>query len=189
MPCEIRLASEADAADCLAIYRPFVLETAVSFETEAPSPAGYAARIRETLRHTPWLVCHRDGVPAGFAYAVRHRSRLAYQWSVETTVYVGKAFRGEGVGGALYRSLVGCLVAQGFVNAYAVITLPNPASVALHERAGFVPLTVYREVGYKLGRWHDVGWWHLRLQPPPLPAAPPRPLAEVAPAMGWALPG
>ena len=111
-----------------------------------------------------------------------HRSRIGYQWSVETSVYVHGDFQRRGVGRALYRSLLAILAAQGHFNAYTGITLPNPASVALHESVGFRPLTVYRHVGFKLGEWQDVGWWHAELQPyaasPPSPTPVPALLAR-----------
>lgn len=183
MQALVRPARPEDAGACLSIYAPYVRDTAASFETEPPDEATLAGRIRDTLPHKPWLVAEADGEVAGYAYASAYRPRAAYQWSVEVTVYVRPYLHGHGVGGALYTRLIECLRVQGFVNAYAVITLPNPASVALHERHGFEPLTVFRAVGHKLGQWHDVGWWHLRIQQPPVPASPPQPFAEVRPAL------
>ncbi len=188
MTLSIRLATPADAPGCLAIYRPYVEHTAVSFETDMPGEQAFGRRIAETLATFPWLVCCEGGAVAGYAYATRYRPRAAYQWSVETTIYLGQRWRGRGVGRALYENLLACLRRQGFVNAYAVITLPNPASVTLHERLGFRPLAVFAAVGHKLGRWHDVGWWHLRLQAPPLPATPPLPVHEALAGLRWSLP-
>jgi L-amino acid N-acyltransferase YncA len=181
----IRLATPADAAAVQAIYAPVVQETAISFELTPPSVAEMARRIEETLLRYPWLVLERDGAVAGYVYAGAHRSRPAYRWSVDTTVYVDAKARRTGVGRALYTSLIRLLALQGFVSAYAGITLPNPGSVALHEAVGFRPVGVYRAVGWKLGAWRDVGWWHLLLQPPPAHPAPPRPLPEAARAPGW----
>jgi phosphinothricin acetyltransferase len=164
MAVEIRLARVGDAADISAIYRPFVEATIVSFETVAPEPSQMADRIAATLLRYPWLVCEWDGRLAGYAYATRHRDRKAYQWSVDMSAYVHPDFQRLGVGGGLYRSLIGILSAQGFVNAYAGIALPNRASIGLHESVGFRPVGIYRSVGYKLGAWHDVGWWELRLR-------------------------
>jgi len=113
----------------------------------------------------PWLVCEYRDRLAGYAYASRHAERAAYQWSVDTSIYVHSDFRRRRVGQALYKSLFRILAAQGYYSAYAGITLPNPASVRLHESVGFRPIGVYREVGYKMGAWHDVGYWELALQP------------------------
>jgi L-amino acid N-acyltransferase YncA len=168
-----RLARADDAAQVQAIYAPFVRDTAISFETDPPAVAEVRRRIQDVLTRLPWLVRERDGEVLGFAYAGRHRDRLAYQWSVEVTVYVARHARGAGVGRSLYLPLLELLAAQGLVNAYAGITLPNPASVGLHEALGFTPVGVYRESGFKLGAWHDVGWWQRRLRDPAVPPAPP----------------
>jgi len=125
-----------------------------------------AQRIQKTLAHWPWMVCDRAGEVLGYAYASQHRERAAYQWSVDVSVYVHPRAHRSGIGRALYTSLIRLLVLQGFYNAYAGITLPNAASVGLHEAVGFRPVGVYRKVGFKLGAWHDVGWWSLLLQPP-----------------------
>ena len=161
----IRLATSDDAPAIAAIYAPIVEATAISFEVEPPDAAGIAARITDTLRAYPWLVCERDGAIAGYAYASQHRSRAAYRWSVDTAIYVHRDGRRSGVGRALYESLFRILAAQGFVNACAGITLPNEGSVALHEAAGFERVGIYRKVGFKLGSWHDVGWWQRVIQP------------------------
>jgi phosphinothricin acetyltransferase len=159
----IRLASEADATAVAAIYRPIVASTAISFEAEPPDEQEMRRRIAETLTSHPWLVFEIAGEAAGFAYASRHRQRAAYQWSVDTSAYVDERFRRRGVGRALYVSLFAILSAQGFVNAYAGIALPNAASVALHEAVGFAPVGIFRNVGYKFGAWRDVGWWQRAL--------------------------
>ena len=181
----IRLATDKDAAAIAAIYAPFVEGDATSFETEAPSAADMRKRIAETGLTYPWLVCDCGGRVAGYAYATRHRVRAAYQWCVETSVYVDKDFRRSGVARGLYTSLFAILAAQGFVNAYAGITLPNARSVALHEAAGFLPLGIYRSIGYKCGAWHDVGWWHLLIKRHPDPPEPPKTMAEVQRLPEW----
>ena len=175
MEFSIRPAVGVDAVEMLAIYAEFVTHTAVSFETEVPSPAEFQQRIADYSAHAPWLVCEAGRRVAGFAYGSRHRERAAYQWSVDVTVYVHGDFRRRGIGVILYRNLFRSLRAQGFCTAYAGITLPNPASVVLHESLGFKPVGVYEGVGYKLGSWHDVGWWGLRLQEPLQPPQPLRP--------------
>ena len=173
MAFAIRLAAEDDAPRIAEIYRPIVESTPISFETDPPTASDMRRRIEETLRFYPWIVCEHEGGVVGYAYAAAHRVRTAYRWSVDTSVYVDAAFHRRRVGRALYTSLLEILVAQGQFNAYAGITLPNPASVALHESVGFRPLGVYRNVGYKCGAWHDVGWWEVGLQAHRLSPSPP----------------
>jgi L-amino acid N-acyltransferase YncA len=181
----IRLANEQDAESIRAIYAPFVCATPISFEVEMPSAGQMQERIRSTLVAHPWLVCERDERVIGYAYASRHRERMAYQWSVDVTVYVDPATQRAGIGRALYTALLELLGSQGFFNAFAGIALPNAASVGLHESLGFAPIGVYRNVGYKLGRWHDVGWWQRPLQPPSPAPAPPLPLDAVRESSAW----
>jgi L-amino acid N-acyltransferase YncA len=169
----IRLATEDDAGQILAIYAPIVRDTPISFEVEPPTVAVMRQRIADTLPRFPWLVCEQCGELQGYAYAGRHRARAAYQWSVDVSVYVHAQARRSGVGRTLYSALFRVLAMQGFCNAYAGIALPNPASVRLHESLGFQPVGIYRSVGYKLGAWHDVGWWQLSLQPHAVRPAPP----------------
>jgi phosphinothricin acetyltransferase len=181
----IRLATADDAAAIAAIYAPHVTGAATSFELEPPDPAEMAGRIGAVLGYAPWLVlCEGSGL-LGYAYASRHRDRAAYQWSVDVSVYVGGAHQRRGVGRALYGSLFALLELQGFHAAHAGITLPNPASVGLHEALGFRPIGVYPAVGYKRGAWHDVGWWQRPLRDRTGAPAPPLSLAEAAALPGW----
>ncbi len=179
MPSLVRVAVAEDAQQILAIYAPFCADTPVSFEVQPPSAAEMRERITRILTSFPWLVWEKDGVVLGYAYASRHRERAAYQWSVDATVYVSAGARRQGIGRKLYNVLFQLLRRQGFYNAFAGITLPNPASVGLHEALGFKPLGVYRHVGYKLGAWHDVGWWQLELQEAGPPRRPPTEFAEL----------
>jgi L-amino acid N-acyltransferase YncA len=181
----IRLASEDDAEQIAAIYAPFVRDTPVSFEMEPPTAEQMRQRIHDTLERLPWLVCESEGQIRGYVYASPHRLRAAYQWSVDVAVYVHETYRGSGVGRALYTSLFSLLRLQGFYNAYAGITLPNAASVGLHEAVGFVPVGVYRAVGYKHGAWHDVGWWQLSLQAHRAPEGEPKELRMVRESHEW----
>lgn len=159
----LRIARPGDAADIAAIYAPFVRDTVISFETNEPDAAEMARRIAATLDIHPWLVAEEDGRIIGYAYASQHRTREAYRWSCDVTVYLAEGARGRRLGTRLYTELVRILRAQGFRSAFAGIALPNPASVALHESVGFRHLGTYRDVGFKLGAWHDVGWWQLIL--------------------------
>ncbi len=166
MTVSIRLARDADAEQMLAIYTPVVRETAISFELEPPALDEFRARVDSTLERMPWLVCASEDDVLGYAYAGPYRSRGAYQWSAEVTVYVAASYRRQRVGRAVYSSLIECLKALGYVSAFAAIALPNAASVTLHERMGFRTVGVCHRVGYKLGSWHDVGWWELAIQDP-----------------------
>jgi phosphinothricin acetyltransferase len=181
----IRLANDGDAAAVREIYAPVCEKTAISFETEPPAVDEMRRRIAKTLEQLPWLVCDIRGAVAGYAYASPHRERAAYRWSVDASVYVSARCRRSGIGRALYAALLRILDAQGYYNVYSGITLPNAASVGLHEAVGFRPLAVYEGVGYKLGTWHDVGWWHLRLKPPSPDPGEPRPLGEVSGTIEW----
>ena len=174
----LRLATAADAAAVRAIYAPFVRDAWVSFEAEVPSEAEVARRIAASAPAHPWLVATDADAVVGYAYASPHRSRAAYQWSADVSVYVAEGHRQRGVARALYGALFDVLRLQGMANAYAGIALPNAASVGAHEALGFEPVGVYRAVGYKLGAWRDVGWWSLRLGEGAAPD-PPRTLADV----------
>ncbi len=171
MAMTMRVARPEDAAAMHAIYAPIVASTTISFELDAPSIEEMRGRIESTLVRLPWLVSEDDeGALDGYAYASRHRERAAYRWSVDVSAYVRADRRGRGVGKALYVALFDRLVELGYFQAFAGIVLPNAASIALHEAVGFKALGVYRDVGYKLGAWHDVGWWQCTLQPPIAPA-------------------
>lgn len=174
MDSRIRSVDERDAAAVRDLYAPFVSESATSFEIEPPDAAAMARRIQEQRERFPWLVFEAGGAVLGYAYASPHRAaRKAYQWCVETSVYIHPRARRCGVGRALYGALFDLLKRQGFVNAYAGVTLPNPASLGLHQSLGFAPIGVYPRIGFKFGRWHDVAWMQLRLQEAEVPVAEP----------------
>lgn len=169
----IRTAAPADAEAITAIYAPIVANTSMSFELAPPSVDEMRGRIVKTLAELPWLVSDdATGSVNGYVYASKHRERPAYQWSVDVTAYVREDARGQGVGRRLYQALFAELVTLGYFQAFAGIALPNDASVALHESVGFEPIGVYRKVGFKLGAWHDVGWWQKELRSPTEPADP-----------------
>lgn len=169
----LRIADPVDAAAIRAIYTPHVEEAAVSFETEVPSVETMAQRIRERLPTHPWLVAIDGSAVVGYAYASPHRERAAYAWSCEVTAYVAGSALGRGIGKRLYAALCTLLKMQQYVNAFGIITLPNPASVALHQACGFRHAATFVHAGYKRGAWHDVSWWQRALQrPPSSPDAP-----------------
>lgn len=172
-----------DAAACAAIYAPSVTDGVASLEERAPEPREFTDRIRIVSRDFPWLVAEIDGEVAGYAYGSRHHERAAYRWSTDVTVYVSADRLRRGLGRALYGALLGLLRRQGFHVACAGITLPNEASVGLHESLGFEPVGVYRDIAYKHGAWRDVGWWQKELREcvdgrPPAEPGPPLRLDE-----------
>jgi len=171
----IRVAQPSDAEAMAAIYAPIVRDTTISFEVEPPTAAEMARRIGATLATHPWLVAERDGLVIGYAYAGRHRDRAAYRWSVDVSAYIDECARRSGAGRALYEKLIAILKRQGFHAAFAGIALPNEPSVGLHEAAGFRPVGIYKEVGFKHGQWRDVGWWRLELS-----RAPHEPIEPIA---------
>jgi len=153
---------EVDAARVAEIYRPAVEASYISFEEVAPTADEMAERMHRVLARLPWLVAEDEsGLVVGYAYASPHRDRATYRWSVDISVYVDPARHGRGIGRALYDALLERLRGQGFVNVYAGVTLPNPASVALHEKLGFKKVAHFAEVGRKLDRWVDVAYWQL----------------------------
>jgi phosphinothricin acetyltransferase len=159
--------------------------TPISFETAPPSIEEMRRRLVKISDHYPWLVGVKDSRIVGYVYATTHRERAAYRWSVDVSAYVHSQHHRLGLGRALYTSLFRILVLQGYVNAYAGVTLPNPASVGLHETMGFQPVGVYQQVGYKYDRWHDVGWFQLMLQPRPAQPRSPVSIREVQTSAEW----
>lgn len=161
----VRDATIADATTCAAIYAPYVLGTAASFETDPPEPAELARRIEAALETHAWLVAEHGGVLVGYAYATAYKPRPAYRWTCEVSVYVDVDRQRAGVGRALYDALLERLAARGFRTAVATMTLPNPASAGLHESLGFSVSGVLTQVGWKSGRWHDVALLQRALGP------------------------
>lgn len=151
----IRLAHPDDASAIRAIYAPVVTHTPISFETVAPTVEEMRQRIEQTLKDFPWLVYEGAGEVLGYAYACQHRTRAAYQWSVDVSVYIHERCRRQGIGRKLYTALFELLRRQGFYNVFAGIALPNPASVALHEAMGMQAIGVYEKVGYKTFQYSE----------------------------------
>jgi L-amino acid N-acyltransferase YncA len=178
----IRQADPAsDAAGCAAVYAPYVRDTAVSFEEDAPSGAEMRRRMGTSGARYPWLVAEDGGTVVGYAYASQHRGRAAYRWAVDVAIYLDAGHHRRGIGRALYQALFERLTRQGFRMACAGITLPNAASVALHEKVGFEFVGTYRQIGWKSGRWHDVAWYQRPLGGPPSQDPP----QEPGPAHTW----
>ncbi len=159
----IRLATPKDGAAILEIYKWYIENTAVTFETEVPSVEAFEQRIENTLTRFPWLVCEVDDVIAGYAYASKHRERAAYQWSADLSVYVNEKYHRRHIAKALYMVLEHILKLQRYYTAFAGVTTPNPKSEAFHAAYGFDTVGVFENVGYKLGEWRSVKWFKLTL--------------------------
>jgi L-amino acid N-acyltransferase YncA len=176
MITRIRFATPADAAAVAEIYGPFCEDSPITFETVRPTIEEIEHRIGGILERFPWLICENENKVTGYAYAGPHRDRAAYRWSVDVAIYLSGNCRRQGFGTALYTVLFQLLRIQGYFQAYAGITLPNPASIRLHQRFGFEPVGVYKRVGFKAQAWHDVSWWALSLQPAERPPTEPLPI-------------
>jgi L-amino acid N-acyltransferase YncA len=163
-----------DAVACAAIYAPHVEGSFVSFEERPPDAAEMAARIERYGASHAWLVAEHGGGMVGYAYATAFNERPAYRWSAFVSVYIAEDARRQGIGRALYEALFDRLRERGLRMACAGITLPNGASVGLHESLGFELVGVNREIGWKHGAWRDVAWYQLELAPAP-EGPPPEP--------------
>ncbi len=160
---KIRLATPKDGEALLNIYKWYIENTAITFETEVPSAEAFGQRIESTLARFPWLVCEIDGVVAGYAYASKHRERAAYQWSADLSIYVDAKYHRRHIAKALYKVLEEALRLQGYYSVFAGVTSPNPKSEAFHLAYGFDTIGVFENVGYKLGQWRGVKWFKYTL--------------------------
>lgn len=182
----IRIATSADAAQINEIYRPYVEKTAITFEEVPPTAAEMAAKIAKVEQDFPFIVYEEEDANAssskilGYAYATRYRERAAYRWSLEDSVYLREDARGRGLGRALLGALIELLRDTGYAKIYAVITPPNPASVALHERFGFTPLCRFSDTAFKLGAWQAIDWMELSLREPTVTPEEPVPFPVYA---------
>lgn len=154
----IRMAAEADAEEILAVYAPYVTQTAITFEYEVPSVGKFRERIRRTLERYPYLAAEEAGKIVGYAYVSPFKDRAAYDWAVETSIYVKWGYHRQGIGKKLHMELEEILKKQHILNMNACIAYPNPESVAFHERLGYKMAAHFTKCGYKLGKWYDMVW-------------------------------
>lgn len=178
----VRLARPEDAPALLRIYAPFVTGSCVSFEYEAPTVEEFSKRIETIGASFPWLVCEADGKAAGYVYASRFAQRAAYRWDAEMSVYVSREYHRRGLGSALYGCEEALLAAQGYRKLYALITVPNPQSIGMHERMGYSRTALYKDAGYKFGAWRDVAVLEKQLLPPCAEPPEPVPVGRLDPA-------
>lgn len=154
----IRPVSLDDAGKLLSIYAPYVTDTAITFEYDVPSLSEFRERIHKIVTLYPYLAAFRGGELMGYAYAFTFKGRKAYDWSVETSIYVKKDSRGQGIGSRLYEELERYLKKQNVCNLCACITYPNPESIAFHEKHGYTTVAHFHKSGYKFDAWHDMIW-------------------------------
>jgi len=160
----IRTAVPGDAGGILAVYAPYITGTCVTFETEVPPADVFAARAADIMRNYPYFICQSDGEIIGFAYASKKGERAAYKYSADVSVYVAEKFHKQGIATKLYAALFEEMTASGIFTAFAGIALPNENSVRLHEKFGFTRAGLFRNVGYKHGRWIDLLWMAKQLK-------------------------
>lgn len=160
---EICAYQPSDAEELLKIYTPYILETAITFETAVPEMEDWRARIENIRKEFPWLVAKSEGRILGYAYATKFRERKAYDWCCESSVYLEEAFHGKGIAQELYHQLFALLKKQGYINVYAIMTSPNPKSEKFHRSFGFYDVGIFTKSGYKLGNWWDTHWMQFHL--------------------------
>lgn len=152
---EIRLINTSDAAAALAVYAPYVLTTAYTFEYEIPTVADFKKKIEKITAQHPWLVCEYNGEIIGYAYGSTQHERPGYQWTTETTIYLKPDFHGKGIARILYTALFNILKLQGYYTLYANVLSTNIGSCKFHKAMGFEEIGIYRNIGYKLGQWQS----------------------------------
>jgi len=176
----VRMAVLEDVDALLAIYAPYCTETVITFEYDVPEREEFLNRIKKILSKYPYLVAVENGNIVGYAYASEYKTRAAYQWDVETSIYVDRNCRAHGIGTILYEKLLELLKKQNIFHAYACVTLPNEASQGIHEKFGFRLAGILPKSGYKFGAWHDIGWFEkslIREKKEPEPVIPIREIA------------
>ena len=179
MIANIRFISESDYQGVLEVYAPYVLHTAVTFDYDVPSLEDFSLRLSGISQRYPVLVCELDGQVAAYCYGGVHRAKMAYQWSVESTIYISEAYQGKGLGHIMYTALFDILRIQGFINVYAGVSVPKAQSEHFHLKYGFKPVGIFEKIGYKFGKWHDLSWFEYRLAEHTDVPALPIPITEI----------
>ena len=176
----IRLANpDTDSEQVAAIYYPYVINTAITFDTEPIEGRSFHEKITKSMAIYPWLVFEHEREIMGYAHGSQFRDKEAFKWAVETTIYVKESAHGLGIGKSLYQTLINCLRLQNFSLCIGVITMPNPASIYMHENLGFKKGMLIKKAGYKLGKWHDVGIWSAGIYDHNNNPAPPVTLSQI----------
>jgi phosphinothricin acetyltransferase len=178
--CKIRLANEGDYSSILNIYEPFVRDTIITFEYKVPSEEEFIERMAKIQKTFPLLVCEEENVVVGYAYISRFREREAYDWSVESSIYIDPSYQGKCIGKALYVALIELSGLLGYCNIYGVVTMPNIKSEKLHSKLGFEKVGILKNVGFKFGNWVDVQYLSLNIKEYTLCPEKPKNIAELA---------
>lgn len=179
MSFQLRFVRESDAAAIAEIYRPYIENTSISFEYDAPSSEEFLQRIRSTSADFPWIVCLSENEVIGYAYANPHRNRTAYQWAADVTIYFSATFHRKGLSKITYETLFSILKLQGIHTLLAGITIPNEKSVGFHTALGFELLGTYTNIGFKFGKWHDTQWYQRPLNDYTTPPSTPKKFPEI----------
>ena len=156
MTGKIRFANPGDAGAILGIYAPYIEKTAITFEYDVPSLPEFSERIAKIQEKYPWIVYEEDGKILGYAYGSPEFTRAAYQWTVETSVYLAKEARGRGIGTSLCKKIFDILKKQNFCICYVLINDDNEASIKMHEKFGFRTVGIRKNCGYKFEKWHSI---------------------------------
>jgi len=180
MNCSIRLATAEDVPAILDIYAPFVRDTVISFEYDVPDIDAFQQRFSKFAKKFPWFVCEINGHIAGYSYAHQYHERFAYSWSAECSIYVDSKYHGMRIGQALYECLLGALKLQGFMNAFAGVTVPNEKSERLHASFGFEQVGILKNIGFKFGQWRDVALYAKKISDLPGDPKPPKVIWQVS---------
>lgn len=176
---KIRMATEEDARPLLEIYTPYITDTVITFEYEVPTVEEFAGRIRTIRKQFPYLVAVENGRIVGYAYASPYKARAAYNWSVETSIYIDRNYHGKGIGSMLYETLFALLKKQGICNVFACVTLPNEKSEAIHNKFGFSLVGRFQHAGYKFDGWYDIGWFEMQLNDTNDTSGKPKPVIPI----------
>ena len=175
----IRLATENDVPEILALYAPYIMNTTITFEYDVPCKKDFLQRFYSVTEQFPWLVWEENGEILGYTYATRPFPRAAYSWIAEPSVYLKPEAKGRGIGKKLYGALEEILALQGYQTLYALITGENTASVAFHEKLGYRYLAEFPRCGFKFGRWLGVYWLEKRLNSVEIPNSFPTPFPQL----------
>ncbi|MBH1939360.1 N-acetyltransferase [Mobilitalea sibirica] len=176
----IRMATLEDASSIYAIYEPYILNTAITFEYDPVPVEVFQSRMETVLKQFPWLVYERDGKVLGYAYCAKFKERAAFDWDCECSVYIDEKYHHQGIASALYEKLFDLVKQQGYYTVYALITNHHESSIHLHKKFGFTKVGIYQKTGFKMGKWWDLLVMEKRLYPYDKSPIPPKSINEIS---------